>query len=207
MEKKTLVKKKILSCFLAAAMALTFAVTIVPSNVYGTTSVSIACDNEINVQDEFTVTVTFTGDNTSRVEGQIGYDNSVLEYVSGGKTGGDGFVDLSKTGSDGSVVFDIKFKAIDGGSTGIDVSSSAIYDNNKNQIDNCACSKVIKIVGAEDSGNDEAVRDSSTVAAPEEDVNGGNTFSAGKIAAAGAAAAVIIIILIIVAVKRKKAKE
>lgn len=202
-----LVKKKLLSGILTIAMTLAFVVSFVPSEVHGTTSVSISGGDDVNVGDEFTISVEFTGDDTARVEGQIGYDENVLKYISGGKTGGGGFVDLSNSGSDGTVVFDIKFKAIDGGTTGIDVSSSAIYDNNKNQIDNCASTKVIKIAGAADSGNDEAVHDSSTIPATNEDTEQGNTFSMGKVLGIGAAAFVVIIVLILIAVKRKKAKK
>ena len=198
--------RKVLTGLLAVTMALFVAAPFVSSEAYAITSVTATGGENVKAGDEFTINVKFTGDDVSTVEGQIGFDGSVLEYVSGGSNAGDGFIEINKSGGKGEVAFDIKFKALEGGSTGIDISSSAIYDYNKNKLDDCAYSMIIKIAGDKADGeqaDDNVVHETSTKAMPYDEKNADKGGSPVPLII-GIIAAALVIIVIIIAVTRKK---
>ena len=69
---------------------------LVPASVFGAdSSVSITGGKSAKVGDTVTVTVTYRGDALGYVNGQLTYDNSKREYLSGGSSQGDaGLVEL-----------------------------------------------------------------------------------------------------------------
>ena len=69
---------------------------LVPASVFGAdSSVSITGGKSAKVGDTVTVTVTYRGDALGYVNGQLTYDNSKMEYLSGGSSQGDaGLVEL-----------------------------------------------------------------------------------------------------------------
>lgn len=158
-----MVKKRIFAQIIALMMVAAFIVPVSTDNAFGMTKVSISGGENASVGETFTLSIKFSGDDMSSVEGQIGYDSSKLEYVSGGSDGsGYGYVALNKSGGRGSVSFDVTFRATRGGNTGIDVSSSAIYDYNKNPVDNCSDTRVIAISSAGEETTNKNVVDETT---------------------------------------------
>lgn len=111
--------------------------------------ISIDTKTDVNVGDTFTVTVAFKGNEIGRVDGQMTYNSSVVSYISGGSSSGDsGYVQLSDAGTGEPIKFTLKFKAIDGGSSKMAVSTNGVYNFDEEYIDAPAASKTISVKGA-----------------------------------------------------------
>ena len=100
---------------------------LVPASVFGAdSSVSITGGKSAKVGDTVTVTVTYRGDALGYVNGQLTYDNSKMEYLSGGSSQGDaGLVELKEYASDasGKLSFQVKFRAVDSGSVALNLET------------------------------------------------------------------------------------
>ncbi|NBI64419.1 hypothetical protein D3Z38_15525 [Clostridiales bacterium] len=116
-------KKRIRLC--VAAMFLLSA--MIPAAVFGaSSSVSISGSGSADVGKTVTVTVTYKGSSLGYVNGQLTYDNSKLQYLSGGSSQGDaGLVELKAYADDasGKLSFHVKFKAVDAGNTGLNLET------------------------------------------------------------------------------------
>lgn len=116
-------KKRIKLC-IAAVFLLS---AMIPATVFGaSSSVSISGSGSADVGKTVTVTVTYKGSSLGYVNGQLSYDNSKLQYLSGGSSQGDaGLVELKAYADDasGKLAFRVKFKAVGSGSTGLDLET------------------------------------------------------------------------------------
>ena len=199
---------------MAVVMAVVMIVPCTVAPAYATTSLAITGGDDVSKGDEFTVQIKFAGEGLYGGEAQIGYDFSALEYVSGGNNeGNEGYVELKKEGGDGSVTFDVTFKAVDKGRTGLDVSTSSVYDYNTNPLDDCALSKVISIKDSEgdsdtDEGDDAVVHETETKAIPYDEEKAKAIDARAKyMKIAIAAGALLVIIIIAAIVKGSKGRK
>ena len=140
--------EKILRKMIALVIAAAFILPLMMPQVFAASTVNISTKDTIKGGETFTVAVSFSGGDISRVDAQMTYDTDMLMYISGGSSiGNTGFIDLSKAGTDGSVVFNLEFQAIAEGNVMLDVTTNGIYDFNEQLMDNPSASKSITIEG------------------------------------------------------------
>lgn len=110
---------------LTAAALLILMLT--PVSVFGAdSSVSITGVKSAKVGDTITVTVTYKGAALGYVNGQLTYDNSKVQYLSGGSSQGDaGLVELKNYASDasGKLTFQVKFRAAAAGRVSLNLET------------------------------------------------------------------------------------
>lgn len=103
--------KKTIRIWIAAAALL---VLLMPSMVFAADASVSVSGGSVEAGKNITVTVTYKGSSLGYVNGQMTYDNSKLEYLSGGSSQGDaGLVELKSYANDasGKLSFKVKFKA------------------------------------------------------------------------------------------------
>lgn len=109
------------------AVIMVIAIIAMPIHVYAADSkVSISGGKTAAVGSTVTVTVVYSGNSIGFVNGQMTYDNSKLEYISGGTSQGDaGLVQLKTYSTDatGKIIFKIRFKAVGAGKQNLNVST------------------------------------------------------------------------------------
>ena len=119
---------------------------------FAASAISIGGETSVNEGDTFNISVTFSGDNIGRVDGQMTYDSSVLSYVSGGtSTGDNGYIELKDAGTGEDLTFNIKFKAVGGGSSNISVSTNGIYNLEEEYVDAPSASKTVTVAAEEET--------------------------------------------------------
>lgn len=138
--------KKLTVFVLIAMITMPF----VSSYTFAAAKVTAEGGANVKVGDTFIVKVTYGGDEIGRVDGQLTYDTSKLEYISGGTSEGDtGYVQMKLAGTDGTITFTLKFKALEEGSTNLEITTNEIYDFAEIPLDNPSLSKNIVIGGGE----------------------------------------------------------
>ncbi len=141
------------SIYLVTALVLALMVTVMPlstGDVWAAEgSASISTDSQVTKGDTFTVKVTYSGDYIGRVRGMMKYDTSVLKYISGGSSQGNGgAVELKGSGEGGDINFSIKFKAVGKGSSKLSLKTSDMYDLDEMDMGNPAASASVKVIPA-----------------------------------------------------------
>ncbi len=179
--------------------------------------ISIDTNTQINVGDTFTVTVAFKGNEIGRVDGQMTYNSSVVSYISGGSSKGDsGYVQLSDAGTGEPIKFNLKFKAIDSGSSKLNVSTNGVYNFDEEYIDAPAASKTITVNGeAEETTEVTEETEETETLEPIVDDEGDGTMTLFStvnplymlFALAGAVILVIAIFMILINKNNKKGKH
>lgn len=118
--------------------------------------------SSINVGDTVSVTVSVSGSSLSGYRMYVGYNSSVLEYVScsGMGKGGGGSVVISGTGSSSSAT--ITFKAIAAGTAGISTSGSEFYNLQENVLSVSHAGVNITVSGGTQTPTTEAPKPGTT---------------------------------------------
>lgn len=109
---------------LTAILLLTL---LFPVLVFGaSSSASLSGSSSVQEGDTVTITVTYKGDSLGYVNGQLTYDTSKLEYISGGTSQGNaGLVELKSyaDNADGKMSFKLRFKAVGSGSVSLNLET------------------------------------------------------------------------------------
>lgn len=155
-EKDSLMEKT-LRKIMAVIVVIAFLLPILTPEAFAASSVSISGGDSVKGGDTFTLTITYSGDNIGRVDGQMTYDTDKLTYISGGSSSGNtGYIQLKEFGS-GSITFNVKFQAVSEGSTEVKVSTNEMYSMDDEYLDNPSGSKTVNISGNADS--DELIKE------------------------------------------------
>lgn len=207
---------------------------LVPASVFGAdSSVSITGGKSAKVGDTVTVTVTYRGDALGYVNGQLTYDNSKMEYLSGGSSQGDaGLVELKEYASDasGKLSFQVKFRAVDSGSVALNLETLETQNLDGDQsMGTPSASRTLRITGSQSAATDPSQEDATTEsetdasteseetgetqAAESESGESSDTADSGEesdvnFVVVGVIAAVILILIAIIAIAlRRKGKK
>ncbi|MBR6443854.1 MAG: hypothetical protein IKS63_00295, partial [Firmicutes bacterium] len=138
------------STYLIMALLLAAMVTVMPlasDEVWASEgSAGIDAASKVTKGDKFTVTVTYSGEYLGRVRGMMKYDTSVLKYISGGSSEGNGgAVELRGSGEGGDITFKIKFKAVGKGKSKLSLKTSDMYDLDEMDMGNPVASTVVRV--------------------------------------------------------------
>ena len=109
--------ERLLRFLIALVVVFSLAIPVISPGVFAASSVSISGGDNVKGGDTFNVAVTFSGGDVGRVDAQMTYDTDQLTYISGGTSKGNtGYIQLKSAGTEGAIVFNIKFQAISDGS-------------------------------------------------------------------------------------------
>lgn len=137
---------------------------LVPSVAFAASSSVSVSGGSAQVGKTVTVTVTYKGSSLGYVNGHLTYDNSKLEYVSGGSSQGDaGLVELKSYAGDasGKISFKVKFKAKASGDVKLSLETLETQNLDGDQsMGNPSAGSTVKITGA--AATTEASKESST---------------------------------------------
>lgn len=149
---------KILRKLIVFVMVAAIAIPFISPEIFAAATVTAECGSKVSVGDTFTIKVTYGGEQIGRVDGQLTYDTSKLEYISGGTSEGDtGYVQMKLAGTDGTISFNLKFKAIEEGSTNLEITTNEIYDFAEIPLDTPSLTKTISVSADGSSSIDENV--------------------------------------------------
>lgn len=210
MELRAKILRKIIVFVMVAAIAIPF----ISPEIFAAAKVTAEGPATVSTGETFTVRVTYGGDEqVGRVDGQLTYDTSKLEYISGGTSEGDtGYVQMKLAGTDGTITFTLKFKAIESGNTELQITTNEMYDFAEIPLDTPSLTKNIKIGsdggGANDDGKKEEVEEIESEASAEdeyaveylEDENNNITM----ILLISAAVLLVLIIIIAVVLRKRR---
>ncbi|NLD20278.1 MAG: hypothetical protein GX663_08570 [Clostridiales bacterium] len=194
-------------------VVLAFMIPMLTPRVFAASNIAINGGENVKGGEKFTVTVVFSGDSIGRVDGQMLFDTSKLTYLSGGSSSGNtGYIQLKKAGTGGDITFSIKFQAVSGGSTNLEVTVNEMYDINESYLEPPAASKAITISGdaeeeeliTEEADPDKPVKESKVMGVDEKPEEGISTMTLMIIVAAVLAVGIGIIVAVLL---RKKNKE
>lgn len=207
------VLRKIIIFVVVAAIAVPF----ITPEIFAASKVSVTGGDNVKAGETFTLTVAYTGGGeVGRVDGQLEYDTDSLSYISGGASTGDtGYVQLKEAGIDGVITFNLKFKALNSGSTEVRVSTNDMYDLDERAMDTPSTSKTVTISGGNASEGDSDSNDSDkqeetavgagVTASDDADITEAeDTVNTTPILIAMAVVLVILIVIIAVVLKRKR---
>ncbi len=209
---------------------------LLPAAAFGaSSSVSMSVDGSADLGQTVTVTVTYKGNALGYANGQLTYDNSKLQYLSGGSSQGDaGLVELKAYASDaaGKLPFRVKFKAVGSGNAGLKLETLETQNLDGDQdMGRPSASKTVKIARTSTTEPVEPTRKSTsdettvettqaaTAAAPTEGETtqtDGQKMEEEQEPAGGisypwiigiAAVTLILIVVVAVALKRKKSQK
>ncbi|MFQ7474079.1 MAG: hypothetical protein ACLRLX_07730 [Anaerovoracaceae bacterium] len=215
-EKDSLMEKT-LRKIMAVIVVIAFLIPVLTPETFAASSVSISGGDSVKGGDTFTVTVTYSGGNIGKVDGQMTYDTNKLTYISGGSSSGNtGYIQLKDFGS-GTITFNTKFQAVSEGSTTVNVSTNEMYSVDDEYLDNPSGSKTINISGNADSDEliketrspDEPVDDTSVEGVDEKEDEKDKSSDANItviLIVSAAVLAVIIGIIATVLIKKRKMK-
>lgn len=213
---------------IAIMIAAILLVLMIPTAVSAASaSVSIKGAKAAEVGETLTVTVTYKGDALGYVNGQLTYDNSKLEYLSGGSSQGDaGLVELKNYASDasGKLSFKVKFKAVGEGSVNLSLETLETQNLDGDQsMGTPSASSSLSIAAAQtqetESTTEETTDEETDVAqqtatsgaaaesTPETDVSAaedGQNAGGVNYVIVGAVAAVLLILIAIIAIALKR---
>jgi len=211
------IAERILRKMIALVIAAAFILPLMMPQVFAASTVSISTKDTIKGGETFTVAVIFGDGDVSRVDAQLTYDTDMLTYISGGTSSGNsGYVQLKDAGTDGSVVFNLKFQAIADGNVMLDVSTNEIYNFDEQMMENISASKSVTIEGnapADAVIEDNEDQDEEPEGSVEDEqhpivLNGVDEKDNSKIIMiAGIIAAVLLILIIIIAIALKKSSK
>lgn len=191
---------------IAILIVLLTAFFTVPSAA-GSSTITISGGKQVKQGETFIVTVTFKGSDIGRVDGQMTYNDSVLSYVSGGSSKGDnGYIELEDAGTGENLTFKIKFKAVSGGTSALNVTTQGVYNLEEEYVDAPSASAKIKVAESETAASEtESVVSETDESMPAEDSeDDGNGSMHFVIVSAIGIAALIAVILIVVIWNRRR---
>lgn len=166
-QRKEYIIDRLLRRIIAFIVVFALVVPVISPGVFAASSASITGGDEVEGGDTFTVAVTFSGGDVGRVDAQMLYDTDSLSYISGGTSKGDtGYIQLKKAGTEGAIVFNIKFQAISEGSTELQVTTNEMYDLDEASMDTPTAYKTISIQG--DAEEEELITEPPDEEEPEE---------------------------------------
>ena len=209
--------EKALRRAIALVVAAALTIPIIAPGVFADSAVSINCSDSVKGGETFTVAVVFSGGDVGRVDAQMFYDTDDITYISGGTSKGDtGYIQLKSAGTEGAIVFNLKFQALTDGSVDLEVTTNEMYDLDERAMGTPSAYKTVDIQGNADS--DQVVTEPPDEEQPEEpsslkgvDENTGESEDEGIVSdtviiAASAVLALLIIIICIALGRRKKKK-
>lgn len=214
---------KILRKAAAVIVAMALTIPLISPGVFAESSVYINCSDSIKGGETFTAAVVFSGGDVGRVDAQLYYDTDELTYISGGTSKGDtGYVQLKSAGTEGAIVFNLKFQALTDGDAELQVTTNEMYDLDEGAMGTPSATKTISISGNADEDqvateppDEEQPEEPSSLTGVDEKIENGDSDADEKefmgsdtfIIAASAALALFIIILCIALGRRKSKKK
>lgn len=195
---------------------MAFVVPLLTPNVFAASSVSINGGDNVKGGDTFTLVVAFEGGNIGRVDAYMTYDTNKLTYISGGTSSGNtGYIQLKTAGTDGSIVFNLKFQAVSEGAADLEVTTDEMYDFDDVALDRPSTAKTITISG--NAAPEALVTETASPEKPVEttdlvgvDEKTEDDFAVNLNVIFIVAAAVLVIFIVIISVilaKKKKRKD
>lgn len=207
---------------IAFIVVMALAIPLIAPGVFAESAVNINCSDSVKGGETFTVAVVFSGGDVGRVDAQMTYDTDELTYISGGTSKGDtGYIQLKSAGTEGAIVFNIKFQALTEGDADVEVTTNEMYDLDERAMGAPSAHKTIHIKG--NASSEEMITEPADEEQPEEptslmgvdEKNENDESSADEnemmvsdtfIIIASAVLALIIIIICILLGRRKKKK-
>lgn len=214
--KKENIAEKILRKAIAFVVVMALTIPLIAPGVFAASSVSINCSDSIEGGETFTMAVVFSGGDVGRVDAQMLYDTDDITYISGGTSKGDtGYVQLKRAGTEGAIVFNLKFQALTDGDTEVQVTTNEMYDLDERAMGTPSAYKTITVMG--DASEDQVVTEPPDEEEPEEasslmgvdektEDEEEPVVSDTVILIASAALAIFIIVICILLGRRKKKK-
>lgn len=217
-QKKENIAEKLLRKAIAFVVVMALTIPLLAPGVFAASSVYINCSDSVKGGETFTVAVVFSGGDVGRVDAQMTYDTDELTYISGGTSKGDtGFIQLKSAGTEGAIVFNIKFQALTDGDADVEVTTNEMYDLDERAMGTPSAYKTIAIQG--DASSDQVTTEPPDEEQPEEpssltgvdekteDVEEEFVVSDTMIMIASAVLALIIIVICILLGRRKNKKK
>ncbi len=165
--KKENIAEKILRKAIAFVVVMALTIPLIAPGVFAASSVSINCSDSIEGGETFTMAVVFSGGDVGRVDAQMLYDTDDITYISGGTSKGDtGYVQLKRAGTEGAIVFNLKFQALTDGDTEVQVTTNEMYDLDERAMGTPSAYKTITVMG--DASEDQVVTEPPDEEEPEE---------------------------------------
>lgn len=214
--------ERLLRFLIALVVVFSLTIPVLSPGVFAASSVSINGGDNVKGGDTFNVAVTFSGGDVGRVDAQMTYDTDQLTYISGGTSKGNtGYIQLKSAGTEGAIVFNIKFQAISDGSANVKVTTNEMYNLDEMAMDTPSATKTINITG--DAQEDQLITEPADEEQPEEEETsvgvdeipvdeealtdgGGNAFKI-LILATVVLVILIVIISIIISINRKRRRK
>ncbi len=166
-KEKEYLSEKILRKIIAFIVVIAFIVPFMAPGVFAASSVSISGGDNVEGGDTFSVAVTFGGGDVGRVDAQLLYDTDQLTYISGGTSSGNtGYIQLKSAGTEGAIVFNVKFQAVSEGTATLQVTTNEMYDLEERSMDTPSTSKSITIQGS--AAEEELITEPADEEQPEE---------------------------------------
>lgn len=215
-QKKENIADKILRKAIAFVVVMALTIPLIAPGVFAASAVNINCSDNVKGGETFTIAVVFSGGDVGRVDAQMTYDTDDLTYISGGTSKGNtGYVQLKSAGTEGAIVFNLKFQAITDGNAEVQVTTNEMYDLDERTMGTPSAYKTIAVQG--DASSDEIVTEPPDEEQPDEEqtLMGVDekteeeeepVVSDTVILIASAALALFIIVICILLGRRKKKK-
>ena len=217
-QKKENIAERVLRKAIAFVVVMALTIPLIAPGVFAASSVYINCSDSVKGGETFTVAVVFSGGDVGRVDAQMTYDTDELTYISGGTSKGDtGFIQLKSAGTEGAIVFNIKFQALTDGDADVEVTTNEMYDLDERAMGTPSAYKTIAIQW--DASSDQVTTEPPDEEQPEEpssltgvdekteDVEEEFVVSDTMIMIASAVLALIIIVICILLGRRKNKKK
>ncbi|MBQ3520739.1 MAG: hypothetical protein IJA50_02430 [Firmicutes bacterium] len=166
-QKKENIAEKLLRKAIAFVVVMALTIPLIAPGVFAASSVYINCSDSVKGGETFTVAVVFSGGDVGRVDAQMTYNTDELTYISGGTSKGDtGFIQLKSAGTEGAIVFNIKFQALTDGDADVEVTTNEMYDLDERAMGTPSAYKTIAIQG--DASSDQVITEPPDEEQPEE---------------------------------------
>jgi len=166
-QKKENIAERVLRKAIAFVVVMALTIPLIAPGVFAASSVYINCSDSVKGGETFTVAVVFSGGDVGRVDAQMTYDTDELTYISGGTSKGDtGFIQLKSAGTEGAIVFNIKFQALTDGDADVEVTTNEMYDLDERAMGTPSAYKTIAIQG--DASSDQVTTEPPDEEQPEE---------------------------------------
>lgn len=216
--------KKYIRVLTAVVLLVT---AMIPAAVFGASStVSILGNSSAKVGETVTITVTYKGASLGYVNGQLTYDNSRLEYVSGGSSQGDaGLVELKSYAGDasGKMSFKLSFRAVGSGTVALNLQTLETQNLDGDQdLGTPSAKKTVKVSASQtepSSAEKENTEETDAETAETEtlisddmksqnsDQDQKNTSGSVGYTLLGGIAGVILVMIVMIALRLKKKKR
>lgn len=164
------IMERFLRFIIALIVVMSLAIPVITPGVFAASLVNISGGDNVKGGDTFTVAVTFGGGDVGRVDAQLLYDTDQLTYLSGGTSKGNtGYIQLKSAGTEGAIVFNIKFQAVSDGSADLSVTTNEMYDLDEMAMDTPSATKTINITGS--AQEDQLITEPADEEQPEEETS------------------------------------